>query len=140
MPGWNSFVDGWSLGPVGSGAAIELDEPLNGFRLGIFPVSNHVLLWGQAADATPDVYRLVTSGFLGNLASFLRKVGALGLARSAWVKLSAQDLRAQAQPGHIRLRFDRRPIRIGHSIIEMPKSEAPVRAVSSLAGRRLSEV
>ena len=99
LSGWNSLVSGWSVGAMGSGTAIELDEPLEGAQIGIFPASNHVLLWGQAPSAMPDIYCLNPPG--------------------SWVKLTSEVLRRHAEPGGIRLRFDRRPIRIGKFIIEM---------------------
>jgi hypothetical protein len=88
--------------------------------MGIFPASNHVLLWGKAPDTTPNVFWLSRSrGVRGRIESSLHAIGLLSLARHRWVKLSSEDLRAYAPPGHIRLRFDRVPIRVGNFIIEM---------------------
>ena len=53
VPGWNPFVKGWSIGGISSGANIQLDEPLDGCQLGIFPASNHIVLWGQVNESSP---------------------------------------------------------------------------------------
>jgi hypothetical protein len=119
MPGWQPKVIGWSVGSLASGAAIELDEPLDGIEIGIFPASNHVLLWGKADPAIPDVFLLRGGGVRGNVEFLLHSLKVLSLSRRRWAKLSSEQLRSQARPGHIRWRFDRRPIRIGHHIIEM---------------------
>ena len=55
MTGWQSGVVGWSIGPKGSGAPIEIDEPLSECRVGVFAFSYHVLLWGVAKEL-PEIW------------------------------------------------------------------------------------
>jgi hypothetical protein len=57
MKGWNNLVKGWSVGGKSSGADVEIDEALGGVDLGIFPASNHIILWGTVPAKTniPDL-------------------------------------------------------------------------------------
>jgi len=55
MSGWQSGVAGLSIGQKGSGAPIELDEPLGECHVGVFTFSFQVLLWGVAKQL-PDVW------------------------------------------------------------------------------------
>lgn len=56
MQGWQPNVVGWSIGERGSRAPIEIDGDLQSARLGIFPASNHVILWGCGDDPLPSLY------------------------------------------------------------------------------------
>jgi hypothetical protein len=109
MPGWNKWVMGWSIGPRGSGAPIELDEPLGECRIGIFPASNHVLLWGTAKEL-PEIWML-----RGDVS-----VDALvPIQPEHWTPIDRAYLAEMALVGNVRLRFDRRPLRLGNHVLEM---------------------
>jgi hypothetical protein len=53
LPGWNDLVKGWSIGEMSSGSDIEIDEPLTGVHLGIYPASHHIMLWGRVDEGCP---------------------------------------------------------------------------------------
>ncbi len=120
-PGWNRHVKGWSLGAIGSGSRIEIDEPLKGTSIAIVRASNHVILWGRAPSLELDI-------FFPDLPSerFWQTAGALvdaeDLAQWSWMRVDPD----RPRPGGthradvVRLRFDRVPLRLGSHILQMP--------------------
>ena len=107
MSGWQSGVAGWSIGAKGSGAPIELDEPLGECHVGVFAFRYQLLLWGQAKEL-PEVW-LFPQGRPGSLVPF---------EPSRWLLTDREDLGRVAMGGDVRLRFDQSPIRFGHYILE----------------------
>ena len=109
LPGWQSGVAGWSIGPKGSGAPIELDEPLDGCSLGVFAFSYHVLLWGRAKEP-PEVWSFPQDKPTASLVPFDPK---------RWLLIDRQELgRVAMGGGDVRLRFDQSPMRFGNYIFE----------------------
>ena len=107
MLGWNDLVAGWSIGAVGSGAPIVIDEPLDGCHVGIFPASNHIILWGSATRL-PEMW--VLAGWHerhDELVPFLAE---------CWTR---RDPDARSEDGRVYVRFDGRPLRLGQHIIHM---------------------
>ena len=107
MPGWQSGVVGWSIGPKGMGASIELDEPIGDCHVGIFTASFQVLLWGMAKEL-PNIW-LFPQGRSGSLVPF---------EPERWRKIDREELGRVAMGGDVRLRFDQSPIRFGNYILE----------------------
>ncbi|MEZ4236995.1 MAG: hypothetical protein R3F59_12750 [Myxococcota bacterium] len=104
LPGWNDLVNGWSLGPASTGAQVPVEEPmLLGTRLGIFPASNHVILWGHV----PPEHEL---------APF-----QIRMSGHRWVE--ARCSRSEADT--LYCRFDRGPLRIGDHVVQF-SYERPV--------------
>jgi len=93
--GWNDLVRGWSIGGLSSGADLQIDEDLTGSDLGIFPVSNHVMLWGRLIPGRP----------LPGIALFVNGV---------WWE---EPILGNADK--IEFRFDRHPLRIGDHMVEL---------------------
>jgi len=95
MEGWNALVTGWSIGDMASAADVKIDEPLDGIALGIFPASNHIILWGsvEPGRTVPEI----ACGFAG-----------------AWVREPAL-----MTDGCVEFRFDRHPLRIGRHEITL---------------------
>jgi hypothetical protein len=112
MPGWQSGVVGWSIGPKGSGAPIELDEPLDECRVGVFRASFQVLLWGMAKKL-PDI-RLFPIG--------VPTSRLLPSEPERWLLVEREDLSRVAMGGNVRLRIDQSPIRFGNYILECLKT------------------
>jgi hypothetical protein len=112
MPGWQSGVVGWSIGPKGSGAPIELDEPLGECHVGVFRASFQVLLWGEAKEL-PDIWLFP----IGMSTSRL-----LPLEPERWLLVDREDLSRVAMGGNVRLRIDQSPIRFGNYILECLKT------------------
>ena len=112
MPGWQSGVAGWSIGPKGSGAPIELEEPLGDCRVGIFRASFQVLLWGTAKEL-PDVW-LFPIG--------MSTTRLVPIEPERWLLVEREDLGRVAMGGNVRLRIDQSPIRFGDYILECLKS------------------
>ena len=108
MPGWQSGVVGWSIGPKGSGAAIELDEPFGQCHVGVFRASFQVLLWGEAKEL-PDIWLFP----IGVPTSRL-----LPIEPERWLLVEREDLSRVAMGGNVRLRIDQSPIRFGNYILE----------------------
>jgi len=115
MPGWQSGVVGWSIGPKGSGAPIELDEPLGECRVGIFRASFQVLLWGVAKNL-PDVWLFP----IGMSTSRL-----VPIEPERWLLVEREDLSRVAMGGNVRLRIDQSPIRFGNYVLECLKANEP---------------
>jgi hypothetical protein len=116
LPGWNQFASGWLIGAVGSGAPIQVDEPLGESRVGIFPASNHVVLWGTAGEF-PEVWVMRLSD------SMRRRTGPQAEALAPfqaerWTLVDRATLSSRMRVGEVYLRFDRRPLRLGNHIIE----------------------
>ena len=112
MPGWQSGVVGWSIGPNGSGAPIELDEPLDECRVGVFRASFQVLLWG-VAKKLPDI-RIFPIG--------VPTSRLLPIEPDRWLLVEREDLSRVAMGGNVRLRIDQSPIRFGNYILECLKA------------------
>jgi hypothetical protein len=115
MPGWQGGVVGWSIGPKGSGAPIELDEPLDECGVGVFRASFQVLLWGMAKKL-PDIWLFP----IGMSTSRL-----VPLEPEPWLLVEREDLRRVAMGGNVRLRIDQSPIRFGNYILECLKTAEP---------------
>lgn len=115
MPGWQSGVTGWSIGPKGSSAPIELDEPLDECRVGVFRASFQVLLWG-VAKKLPDIWLFP----IGMPTSRL-----VPIEPERWLLVEREDLSRVAMGGNVRLRIDQSPIRFGNYILECLKSTEP---------------
>ena len=113
MPGWQTGVLGWSIGPKGSGAVIEVDEPLGDSRIGVFAFSYHVLLWGLAKDL-PDVWSFPQERSTAKLVPFEPK---------RWLQIDREELGRVAMGGNVRLRFDQSPMRLGNYIFESLATE-----------------
>ena len=112
MPGWQSGVVGWSIGPKGSSAAIELDEPLEECRVGVFRSSFQILLWGTAKEL-PDIW-LFPMGMPTNR--------LVPIEPERWLLVEREDLGRVAMGGNVRLRIDQSPIRFGNYILECLKT------------------
>jgi len=109
MPGWQSGVAGWSIGSKGSGAPIELDEPLGQCCLGVFAYTYHVLLWGRAKEL-PEVWSFPQDKPSNRLVPFQPE---------RWLLIPREELRRVAMGGgDVRLRFDQSPMRFGNYIFE----------------------
>ena len=112
MPGWQDGVVGWSIGPKGSGAPIEIDEPLAECRVGVFHAGFQILLWG-AAKKLPDIWLFP----IGMSTSKL-----VPIERERWLLVEREDLGRVAMGGNVRLRIDQSPIRFGSYILECLKT------------------
>lgn len=112
MPGWQSGVSGWAIGPKGSGAPIELDEPLEECRVGIFRAGFQVLLWG-VAKKLPDIW-LFPMG--------MPTTRLVPIEPERWLLVEREDLGRVAMGGNVRLRIDQSPIRFGNYILECLKT------------------
>jgi hypothetical protein len=112
MPGWQSGVAGWSIGPKGSGAPIELDEPLDECRVGVFRASFQLLLWGTAKKL-PDIWLFPLGTSTSRLVPF---------EPERWLLVDREDMRRVAMGGDVRLRIDQSPIRFGNYILESLKT------------------
>ncbi len=108
MAGWQDGISGWAIGPKGSGAAIELDEPLGECHVGVFNFTFQLLLWGVAKQL-PNIWLYP----IGRPPSKL-----LPLEPERWLLVEREDLRRVAMGGDVRLRIDLGPIRFGNYIIE----------------------
>jgi hypothetical protein len=77
------------VGGNSSGADVEINEVLSGIDLGIFPATNHIILWGtvSAEAKMPEV--------------------AVQTYDGKWLCATQED-------GKLRCRFDGCPLRIGH--------------------------
>lgn len=96
LDGWNEYVRGWSIGPASTNAYIVVEEAeLAGVQLGIFPASNHVLLWGHVPEGQtlPQIAWNQGEGW------------------RTWKPM-------QFAPGRLEFRFDRYPFKIGDHIIQ----------------------
>ena len=111
MPGWQSGVAGWSIGPKGSGAPIESDEPRSGCRVGVFTASFQSLLWGMAKKL-PDIWLYPIGASTSTL---------LPLQPERWLLVDREGLSRVAMGGDVRLRIDQSPIRFGNYILECLK-------------------
>ena len=109
MAGWQSGVVGWSIGQKGSGAAIEVDEPLGECHVGVFTVSLGVLLWGVAKEL-PDVWLLPQGKSVDRLVPF---------EPERWLLIGREELGRVAMGGDLRLRLDQSPVRFGSYILEI---------------------
>lgn len=115
MPGWNEHVMGWSLGSLGTGSVIEIDEPLDGFELAIFWASNHVILWGHRLEkdaALPEIGIQLDDEY-----------------RSV-------DPFQYSKEGQVDVRFDSHPLRIGGHAIECHRGLTQLVAQEEKEGRR----
>ena len=112
MPGWQDGVVGWSIGPKGSGAPIEIDEPLAECRVGVFRAGFQILLWG-VAKKLPDIWLFP----IGMSTSKL-----VPIERERWLLVEREDLGRVAMGGNVRLRIDQSPIRFGSYILECLKT------------------
>ena len=115
MPGWQSGVAGWSIGAKGSGAPIELDEPLDECQIGVFRASFQLLLWGVAKEL-PNVWLFPMGMSTSRLLPF---------EPERWLLVDRKDLSRVAMGGNVRLRIDQSPIRFGNYILECLKSVEP---------------
>jgi hypothetical protein len=128
MPGWNHLVVGWSLGAVGTGSAIEIDEPLEGAKLGIFLASNHVILSGVCPKSTAE--SLPEIGIRSDNPLKVRSIWARSLdlitgrrAKNEQNEWRIVDPMSYARhEGELYVRFDQRPLRIGSHVIEMERA------------------
>jgi len=112
MPGWQSGVTGWSIGPKGSGEPIELDEPLDECRVGVFRAGFQILLWG-VAKKLPDIW-LYPIGMSTNR--------LVPIEPERWLLVDREDLGRVAMGGNVRLRIDQSPIRFGNHVLECLRS------------------
>ena len=112
MPGWQNGVVGWSIGPRGSGAPIELNEPLDDCKVGVFRASFQFLLWGTAKKL-PDIWLFPLDMPTSKL---------LPLEPERWLLVDREDLSRVAMGGNVRLRIDQSPIRFGNYILECLKA------------------
>jgi hypothetical protein len=96
MKGWNNLVQGWSIGGESSRADIEINEVLTGIDLGIFPASNHIILWGTVPAETkmPD---LAVQGYDGKWLDPTRMDGRRNRLYGLWGSL----LPASRRFGHL---------------------------------------
>jgi len=108
MSGWQSGVVGWSLGQKGSGAPIELDQPLGDCHVGVFTFTFQVLLWG-VAEELPEVWLFPQTKPDTPLVPF---------DPQQWLRLDRDELKRVSMGGDIRLRFDQSPVRFGNYILE----------------------
>jgi hypothetical protein len=118
MAGWQSGVMGWSIGPKGSGARIELDERLDGCKVGVFAATHQALLWGLAKEI-PEVW-IFPLGTMGPLARIPDTLVPFEAKR--WFRIDREELgRVAFGGGDVRIRFDQSPIRFGNYIFESLK-------------------
>lgn len=108
MPGWQSGIVGWSIGEKGSGAPIELNQPLGACHVGVFVFSFQELLWGVAKEL-PEVWLFPQARSTGKLVPF---------EPERWSLIDREELSRVAMGGDVRLRFDQSPIRFGNYILE----------------------
>lgn len=108
MDGWQSGVVGWSIGQKGSGAQIELDEPLGECHVGVFTFSLGLLLWGKAKEL-PEVWLLPQGRPTSKLVPF---------EPERWLLIDREELGRVAMGGDVRLRLDQTPVRFGNYIFE----------------------
>ena len=127
MPGWQSGVVGWSIGRKGTGAPIELDEPLVECHVGVFTASYQVLLWGRAKKL-PEVWLFPQGKSHGMLVPF---------EPERWLRTDREELARVAMGGDVRLRMDQSPIRLGNYIIETIKSTEVVKEVCAFCNEPL---
>jgi hypothetical protein len=110
MDGWQSGVVGWSIGPKGSGAPLELDEPLDECRVGIFTFSLGALIWG-VAKKLPEVWLM--------LPQHGKSIAALvPFEPERWLLIEREEMSRVAMGGDVRLRVDQTPVRFGNYILE----------------------
>jgi hypothetical protein len=117
MSGWQDGIVGWSIGQKGSGAPIELDEPIGECHVGVFSFSFQLLLWGTAKEL-PDVW-LFPQG--------KSTTGLVPFAPERWLLVDREDLSRVAMGGDVRLRIDQSPIRFGNYLIECLKAAETVK-------------
>jgi len=110
MAGWQRGVVGWSIGQTGSGARIELDEPLGDCHVGVFTFSLGVLLWGLAKEL-PDVWLLIPQG--------RPPARLVPFEPERWLLIEREELSRVAMGGDVRLRLDQSPVRFGNYILEI---------------------
>jgi hypothetical protein len=108
MRGWQSGVVGWSIGQKGSGAPIELDEPLGECHVGVFTFTFQQLIWGVAKEL-PEIWLFPQERSSSRLVPF---------EPERWLLLDREELSRVAMGGDVRLRFDQSPIRFGNYILE----------------------
>jgi hypothetical protein len=117
MPGWQSGIVGWSIGEEGSGAPIELDEPLGECHVGVFSVSFQLLLWGVAKEL-PDIWLFPQGTSTQRLVPFQPE---------RWLLIDREELSRVAMGGDVRLRLDQSPIRFGNYILESLQAIEPAK-------------
>ena len=122
MSGWQSGVAGWSLGQKGSGSPIEIDEPLQACRVGIFVVTYQVLLWGVAKEL-PEVWLFPQAR---------PNTPVVPFEPQRWLRLDREELRRVSMGGDIRLRFDQSPVRFGNYILESLKEKESAKETCSI--------
>ena len=110
MPGWQSGVVGWSIGQKGSGAPIELDEPLGECHVGVFTFSLGLLLWGVAKEL-PDVWLLIPQS--------KPPIRLVPFEPERWLLIEREEMSRVAMGGDVRLRLDQSPVRFGNYILEI---------------------
>ena len=111
---WNLNLTGWSIGPIGSGSAMEIDEPIEPGQIGVFTNHHAILCWRKSPDF-PDIYwPHYTIG--QNLIDLIFPNGRNPfLSRIRWTK----NLPAVVpESGGFRLRFDWSPLRIGNFVFD----------------------
>lgn len=144
---WHHDSWGWSIGGVGSGAQIELDEPLEGINLAIWPASNHKFLVGEYLNRNPDSLPTMHAERFGPRHRLFR----WGLALGRVLRLSSDrsdtsrtaDVTENGRAGKVKVRFDSSALRIGRHVIQFewlpgpPLPERPrleARAIHILEG------
>src|SRR5436190_4075864 len=128
MAGWQSGVVGWSIGQKGSGARIELDEPLGECHVGVFTFSLGLLLWGVAKQL-PDVWLLIPQG---------RPPGTLvPFEPERWLLIEREEISRVAMGGDVRLRLDQSPVRFGNYILEILTAPAIAKERCGFCGEPL---
>lgn len=113
MPGWQKGLAGWSIGSKGSGAPIEIDQPLGECHVGVFVVGYQILIWGNAKEL-PSVWLLPEGRLQGRL-----------VTSTDWVLCDREALgRVALGGGDVRVRFDNGPLRFGDIVFErLPEPE-----------------
>ena len=121
MEWWADWY-GWSIGAIGTGSQIELDEKLDGIKLAICPVSNHKYLTGvypeENANSLPMMHaerrspRGVRFRWRMALSQILQPNAA-----NAHV-LGIPNGKRHVHPGRVEVRFDDLALRLGGHLIQ----------------------
>ena len=115
---------GWSVGGIGSTSSIELDEPLDGIDLGIFPVSNHVILLGHCPESRAAMLPQISARKHPDTIASILGEGWLDPESEEGERLLSASWSVIESPFHPRsttdlyVRFDEGLLRIGRHVID----------------------